>query len=72
MCHHVEIEMLHPPFLFGITKLHLQEESEPGVFGSDYIDVRSGEVRPRHYYIAAEEITWDYGIKTPHQFIKPR
>ncbi|KAM9740952.1 coagulation factor VIII [Menidia menidia] len=42
------------------------------IFGSDYINPRSGEIRPRHYYIAAEEITWDYGIRMPHQLIKPR
>lgn len=35
--------------------------------GADHINVRSGEVRPRHYYIAAEEITWNYGIGKPHQ-----
>ncbi|MEQ2224051.1 hypothetical protein ILYODFUR_003489 [Ilyodon furcidens] len=42
------------------------------VAGADLLGPRSGETRPRYYYIAAEEITWDYGIKTPHQFIKPR
>ncbi|CAL8357120.1 unnamed protein product [Merluccius merluccius] len=26
----------------------------------------------RNYYIAAEEVTWDYGIRIPHQLIKPR
>ncbi|KAF6717873.1 Coagulation factor VIII [Oryzias melastigma] len=36
------------------------------------VNPRSGEKRPRLYYIAAEEITWDYGIRTPHQFIKRR
>uniref|UniRef100_A0A3Q2Q8N4 Coagulation factor VIII-like n=1 Tax=Fundulus heteroclitus TaxID=8078 RepID=A0A3Q2Q8N4_FUNHE len=36
------------------------------------VNPRSGETRPRHYYIAAEEITWDYGIKRPYQLIKPR
>nr|XP_046261216.1 coagulation factor VIII [Scatophagus argus] len=40
-------------------------------FAMDYVDPRSGEVRYRHYYIAAEEITWDYGIRKPHQLIKP-
>lgn len=52
--------------------LVLQENSTLDSIGSDYIDVRSGEVRYRHYYIAAEEITWDYGIRKPHQLIKPR
>uniref|UniRef100_A0A3P8Q0C1 F5/8 type C domain-containing protein n=1 Tax=Astatotilapia calliptera TaxID=8154 RepID=A0A3P8Q0C1_ASTCA len=32
-----------------------------------YINVRSGGVRPRHYYIAAEEIIWNYGIRKPQQ-----
>lgn len=35
--------------------------------GAEHINVRSGEIRPRHYYIAAEEITWNYGIRKPHQ-----
>ncbi|XP_039872300.1 coagulation factor VIII isoform X1 [Simochromis diagramma] len=35
--------------------------------GADYINVRSGGVRPRHYYIAAEEIIWNYGIRKPQQ-----
>lgn len=38
----------------------------------DYMDLRSGELRYPHYYIAAEEVTWDYGIKKPYQLIKPR
>ncbi|KAM4555108.1 coagulation factor VIII [Odontesthes bonariensis] len=41
------------------------------LFDSDYMNPRSGEVKPRVYYIAAEEITWNYGIRTPHQLIKP-
>nr|XP_015802198.2 coagulation factor VIII [Nothobranchius furzeri] len=45
--------------------------SSSDVLSSDYLNIRSGEFRPRHYFIAAEEITWDYGIKTPLQFIKP-
>ncbi|KAK0138572.1 Coagulation factor VIII [Merluccius polli] len=40
----------------------------------DYIDPRSGpgDSKYRNYYIAAEEVTWDYGIRIPHQLIKPR
>lgn len=52
--------------------LILQENSTLDSFGSADIDMRSGEVRYRHYYIAAEEITWDYGIRKPHQLIRPR
>lgn len=40
--------------------------------GTDYINPRSGEARFTTYYIAAEEITWDYGVRKPHQLIKPR
>ncbi|XP_029135416.2 coagulation factor VIII isoform X1 [Labrus bergylta] len=40
-------------------------------FGTDYVDLRSGEKRDETYYIAAEEISWDYGIRKPHQLIKP-
>uniref|UniRef100_A0A7N6FM19 F5/8 type C domain-containing protein n=1 Tax=Anabas testudineus TaxID=64144 RepID=A0A7N6FM19_ANATE len=39
-------------------------------FGTININPRSGETRYRTYYIAAEEITWDYGIRKPHQLIK--
>uniref|UniRef100_A0A3Q0T2K1 Coagulation factor VIII, procoagulant component n=1 Tax=Amphilophus citrinellus TaxID=61819 RepID=A0A3Q0T2K1_AMPCI len=39
-------------------------------FGAEHINVRSGEIRPRHYYIAAEEITWNYGIRKPHHEIR--
>ncbi|KAJ3587510.1 hypothetical protein NHX12_011107 [Muraenolepis orangiensis] len=40
----------------------------------DYVDPRSspGDSKYRNYYIAAEEVTWDYGIRKPHQLIKPR
>ncbi|CAN9515036.1 unnamed protein product [Ophioblennius macclurei] len=48
-----------------------EEDNSTDISAADYLDMRSGEVRPRHYYIAAEEITWDYGIRTPHQLIKP-
>uniref|UniRef100_A0A672IZC6 Coagulation factor VIII, procoagulant component n=1 Tax=Salarias fasciatus TaxID=181472 RepID=A0A672IZC6_SALFA len=42
-----------------------EENSTSDLFATDYLDMRSGEIRPRHYYIAAEEIIWDYGIRTP-------
>ncbi|XP_055015372.1 coagulation factor VIII isoform X2 [Boleophthalmus pectinirostris] len=48
------------------------EENGTDTFGSDYLNMRSGEMRGRHYYIAAEEISWDYGISKPYQFIKHR
>lgn len=59
-------------YTWPYTHLVFQENSTLDSFGSDYIDMRSGEVRYRHYYIAAEEITWDYGIRKPHQLIKLR
>lgn len=37
-----------------------------------YVDPRSGGSSFRTYYIAAEEITWDYGISKPHQLINNR
>ncbi|XP_030001880.1 coagulation factor VIII isoform X2 [Sphaeramia orbicularis] len=49
-----------------------QEENGTDTFASDYMDLRSGEIRYRYYYIAAEEVIWDYGIRKPHQLIKPR
>uniref|UniRef100_A0A673K2E5 Coagulation factor VIII-like n=1 Tax=Sinocyclocheilus rhinocerous TaxID=307959 RepID=A0A673K2E5_9TELE len=38
----------------------------------DNVSIRSTESRFRSYYIAAEEIMWDYGINKPAQLIKPR
>lgn len=48
------------------------EVNTSDIFDTDYVDLRSGETRYRHYYIAAEEINWNYGIRKPHQLIKPR
>ncbi|TNM99218.1 hypothetical protein fugu_013782 [Takifugu bimaculatus] len=49
-----------------------EENSTSYVLSTDYMDLRSGEVRYPHYYIAAEEVTWDYGVKKPYQLIRPR
>ncbi|KAE8285866.1 Coagulation factor VIII Procoagulant component Precursor [Larimichthys crocea] len=50
-----------------------EEVNSPSdLFPTMNINPRSGEVRFHHYYIAAEEITWNYGIRKPHQLIKPR
>lgn len=38
----------------------------------DNVGIRSTESRFRSYYIAAEEIMWDYGLNKPAQLIKPR
>ncbi|XP_056456329.1 coagulation factor VIII [Gadus chalcogrammus] len=40
----------------------------------DHVDPRSGtgDNKYRNYYIAAEEVTWDYGIRIPPQLIRPR
>lgn len=50
---------------------------EGSVFGLDHhiednVGIRSTESRFRSYYIAAEEILWDYGINKPAQLIKQR
>ncbi|XP_058506408.1 coagulation factor VIII [Solea solea] len=49
-----------------------QMNTTSDMFSSDYLDPRSGGNIYRTFYIAAEEIAWDYGIKKPHQLIKPR
>ncbi|XP_042275527.1 coagulation factor VIII [Thunnus maccoyii] len=46
--------------------------STSGIFATGHVDPRSRGTRYRNYYIAAEEIAWDYGIRKPHQLIKPR
>ncbi|XP_055783538.1 coagulation factor VIII-like isoform X2 [Salvelinus fontinalis] len=38
----------------------------------DNLDLRTTDGQYRSYYIAAQEITWDYGIRKPHQLIKTR
>uniref|UniRef100_A0A672Z3Z8 Coagulation factor VIII-like n=1 Tax=Sphaeramia orbicularis TaxID=375764 RepID=A0A672Z3Z8_9TELE len=65
--------------LFPMTAMTVAMETElagmengTDTFASDYMDLRSGEIRYRYYYIAAEEVIWDYGIRKPHQLIKPR
>ncbi|XP_056130919.1 coagulation factor VIII isoform X3 [Lampris incognitus] len=49
-----------------------QENDTLNMFGQDDLDLRSGDTKYRSYYIAAEEVIWDYGIRLPHQFIRPR
>uniref|UniRef100_A0A8C9ZM73 Coagulation factor VIII-like n=1 Tax=Sander lucioperca TaxID=283035 RepID=A0A8C9ZM73_SANLU len=54
--------------LMGKTEVCKSEvNGTSDVIATDYMDLRSGETRYRHYYIAAEEITWNYGIRKPHQ-----
>lgn len=36
------------------------------------MDIRSQESKFRHYYIAAEEVLWDYGIKKPAHLLSLR
>ncbi|KAL4631181.1 coagulation factor VIII-like [Arapaima gigas] len=38
----------------------------------DDLELRSTEGKYRSYYIAAEEIFWDYGLKKPQQLVKPK
>uniref|UniRef100_A0A6Q2XRP7 F5/8 type C domain-containing protein n=1 Tax=Esox lucius TaxID=8010 RepID=A0A6Q2XRP7_ESOLU len=47
----------------GNTTGYISTEENP--------DVRTTDGHYRSYYIAAEEITWDYGVRKPHQLIKP-
>ncbi|KAF7667624.1 hypothetical protein LDENG_00054700 [Lucifuga dentata] len=49
-----------------------EANSASDMFSTEHILLRSGNVKYKHYYIAAEEITWDYGLKLPQQVIKPR
>ncbi|XP_039975064.1 coagulation factor VIII [Xiphias gladius] len=49
-----------------------QVNSTSDIFGTNYVQPRSTRNRFPTYYIAAEEITWDYGVKKPHQLIEPR
>ncbi|XP_076015760.1 coagulation factor V [Genypterus blacodes] len=48
-----------------------EDNSTSDVFATDYIDPRSGDNRYKTYYIAAEEITWNYGLKLPQQLMSP-
>ncbi|KAJ8337919.1 hypothetical protein SKAU_G00368850 [Synaphobranchus kaupii] len=36
------------------------------------LNIRASDGKYRNYYIAAEEVMWDYGIKKPQQLIKAR
>uniref|UniRef100_A0AAQ5XEF7 F5/8 type C domain-containing protein n=1 Tax=Amphiprion ocellaris TaxID=80972 RepID=A0AAQ5XEF7_AMPOC len=68
-CH----KLKYSPLTTLNAKFYLQMNSTSEIFGTDSIDPRSGGGPHGHfYYIAAEEITWDYGIRKPHQLIKPR
>uniref|UniRef100_A0AAQ5X6G0 F5/8 type C domain-containing protein n=1 Tax=Amphiprion ocellaris TaxID=80972 RepID=A0AAQ5X6G0_AMPOC len=63
-CH----KLKYSPLTTLNAKFYLQMNSTSEIFGTDSIDPRSGGGPHGHfYYIAAEEITWDYGIRKPHQ-----
>uniref|UniRef100_A0A4W6C3G0 Coagulation factor VIII, procoagulant component n=1 Tax=Lates calcarifer TaxID=8187 RepID=A0A4W6C3G0_LATCA len=62
--------------LFPMTGMIVPMETEltgkgndtSDIFATEYVNPRSGGgIRHPIYYIAAEEITWDYGIRKPHQ-----
>uniref|UniRef100_A0A4W5QDY1 Coagulation factor VIII, procoagulant component n=1 Tax=Hucho hucho TaxID=62062 RepID=A0A4W5QDY1_9TELE len=50
-----------------------EEDTGTAYIGAeDNLDLRTTDGHYRSYYIAAQEITWDYGIRKPHQLIKTR
>uniref|UniRef100_A0A8C7IAM4 Coagulation factor VIII, procoagulant component n=1 Tax=Oncorhynchus kisutch TaxID=8019 RepID=A0A8C7IAM4_ONCKI len=50
-----------------------EEDTGTAYIGTeDNLDLRATDGQYRSYYIAAQEITWDYGIRKPHQLIKTR
>ncbi|XP_030622577.1 coagulation factor VIII [Chanos chanos] len=49
-----------------------ENDTSTGFLYEDTFDMRASEPKFRSYYIAAEEILWDYGITKPPQFIKLR
>ncbi|XP_021439089.2 coagulation factor VIII isoform X1 [Oncorhynchus mykiss] len=50
-----------------------EEDTGTAYIGTeDNLDLRTTDGQYRSYYIAAQEITWDYGIRKPHQLIKTR
>ncbi|KPP74504.1 coagulation factor VIII-like, partial [Scleropages formosus] len=53
---------------------YTDEENETSTTSDliDNLDLRSTEGKYRSYYIAAEEIMWDYGLTKPQQLFKPK
>uniref|UniRef100_A0A673WGJ0 Coagulation factor VIII-like n=1 Tax=Salmo trutta TaxID=8032 RepID=A0A673WGJ0_SALTR len=49
-----------------------KDTGTPYMGTEDNLDLRTTDGHYRSYYIAAQEITWDYGIRKPHQLIKTR
>ncbi|XP_062875113.1 coagulation factor VIII isoform X1 [Trichomycterus rosablanca] len=47
-------------------------ETAPNFNSDESINIRSSESLFRSYYIAAEEVTWNYGIEKPPQLINSR
>uniref|UniRef100_A0A7N8X3W3 Coagulation factor VIII, procoagulant component n=1 Tax=Mastacembelus armatus TaxID=205130 RepID=A0A7N8X3W3_9TELE len=77
----VELEYNYTTYNNNATRVDLaldyddyaqEVNSTSNIYGDAYVDPRSGEIRYRSYYIAAEEITWNYGIRKPRQLISPR
>ncbi|XP_019739469.1 coagulation factor VIII isoform X2 [Hippocampus comes] len=48
-----------------------EDNNTSDVISSDTIDIRSRKTVYRHYYIAAEEMDWDYGIRKASNLITP-
>ncbi|KAG7335254.1 hypothetical protein KOW79_001850 [Hemibagrus wyckioides] len=49
-----------------------ENKSTPSFDSTNEMDIRASESKFRSYYIAAEEIMWDYGINKPAQLISAR
>ncbi|XP_023263153.1 coagulation factor VIII-like [Seriola lalandi dorsalis] len=60
----IDLSLEYDDYSYQMNSTHMS--------ATGHVNPRSGGIKYRTYYIAAEEITWDYGIRKPHQFIKPR
>ncbi|XP_061756103.1 coagulation factor VIII [Nerophis ophidion] len=68
----VLMEHHHTTESLDYDDLSLEENSTFDGVASDRMDLRSRNIVPRYHYIAAEETSWDYGIKRPRHLITPR
>ncbi|KAB5554203.1 hypothetical protein PHYPO_G00047470 [Pangasianodon hypophthalmus] len=83
---HLDLSSQHSPSSSSQNETHLknlppleyddyEDEGNKSILSVDStneIDIRSGDSKFRSYYIAAEEIMWDYGIDKPSHLISAR